>query len=109
MREDRQTAWDKWRVLVSEQAGSGQSVSAFCRERGVPLWQYFAWKKRLKQTAAGQFVAVEVRRGEEPGQRTGAYSPAIEVRLGGGRRVLVRPGFNADHLRAVLAALETGA
>ena len=33
---------------VSEQSGSGQSIATFCKERGLPAWQFFAWKKRLQ-------------------------------------------------------------
>jgi hypothetical protein len=106
MREDRREAWAKWRGLVSEQAGSGQSVAAFCRQRGLPVSQFFAWKKRLRQCATGQFVEVQVVRTAGPEQRTAAHSQAIEIRLGG-RSVFVEPGFDADHLRVVLAALET--
>jgi hypothetical protein len=32
---------------------------------------------------------------------------AIEIRLAEGRCVLVEPGFDPNHLRAVVAALET--
>ena len=105
MREDRREAWAKWRGLVSEQAGSGQSVAAFCRQRGLPASQFFAWKKRLSQAATGQFVEVQVALTEEAAQRTAGHSQAIEIRLSG-RCVFVEPGFDADHLRAVLAALD---
>jgi transposase-like protein len=108
MREDRREAWTKWRKLVSEQVGSGQSVAAFCRQRGLPASQFFAWKKRLRQAATGQFVEVQVARTEEAAQLTAAHRHAIEIRLGG-RCVFVEPGFDADHLRAVLAAVETRA
>jgi hypothetical protein len=47
MRERGTELWEKWRGLVSEQIGSGLSVAAFCRERGVRSSQLFAWKKRL--------------------------------------------------------------
>lgn len=106
MREDRREAWAKWRGLVSEQAGSGQSVAAFCRQRDLPASQFFAWKKRLRQAATGQFVEMQVARTEKPPQLTAAHSQAIEIRLSG-RCVFVDPGFDADHLRAALAALET--
>jgi len=36
----------------------------------------------------------------------GSVTRAIEIRLAGEVRVVVEPGFDADHLRAVLAALE---
>ena len=35
-----------------------------------------------------------------------ASGRAIEIRLGGGRSILVEPGFDAAHLGAVLAVLE---
>jgi hypothetical protein len=34
---------------------------------------------------------------------------AIEVGLAGGRRLFVEPGFDPDHLRALVAALEAQA
>jgi hypothetical protein len=101
MEKRRREAWAKWRGLVAEQQGSGRSVAAFCRERGVCAPQFFAWKKRLRQAAREQFVAVQV-------VEEGAPAPprVIEIRLGGGRSVMVEPGFEAAHLRAVLAVLE---
>jgi transposase-like protein len=77
MREDRRAAW-----AISEQAGSGQSVAAFCRQHGLPASQFFAWKKRLSQ-ATGQFVEVRVARTEAPAQLTAVHRQAIEIRLGG--------------------------
>jgi hypothetical protein len=103
MQERRQEAWAKWRSLVSEQGASGQSVAAFCRERSLPASQFFAWKKRLKR-AAGPFVEVQVV--GAPAQPAAAPGGAIEIRLAGGRRIFVEPGFEANHLHAVLAALE---
>ena len=35
MRQSMTEAWTKWRAMVSEQIASGQSVAAFCDERGV--------------------------------------------------------------------------
>lgn len=99
-------AWAKWRGLVSEQKRSGQSVAAFCRERGVCAPQFFAWKKRLSRAGTEQFLAVEVVEAGEPSQPP-APGRAIEIRLSGGCSVIVEPGFDAGHLRAVVAALET--
>jgi transposase-like protein len=107
MRKRGREAWTKWRGLVSEQKRSGQSVAAFCRERGVSAPQFFAWKKRLSQAGAEQFVAVQVVEAGEPSDPPTVHSRAIEVRLGGGRSAVVEPGFDADHLRALLAVLET--
>lgn len=96
--------WAKWKELLAEQAGSGQSVAAFCLERGVPASQVYAWKRRLREAAVASFVEVQVvGSGAQPEP---AQNGAIEIRLERGRRVFVEPGFAAHHLRAVLAALE---
>jgi transposase-like protein len=95
----------KWRGLISEQSGSGQTIAAFCRDRGLTASQFFAWKKRLRQATGEQFVEVQVRR--TPEQPSKGNRGAIEIHLAEGRRILVEPGFDAEHLRAVVAALET--
>ena len=53
-------AWAKWRRVISEQARSGQTVTAFCRERAVCRPYFFAWKKRLQKSATAKFLEVQV-------------------------------------------------
>jgi hypothetical protein len=78
-------------------------VTAFCRERGLREGRLYAWKKRLREAEAGRFVEVRVRTTEE----TAAVSRGgIEVRLRGGHSLVVEPGFDAHHLRALLSVLE---
>ena len=110
MRRRKVEAWAKWRGLVSEQMESGLGVAAFCRERGLKSGQFFAWKKRLREAEAAKFVAVEV----APDAETRKPAPvmrggALEVRLGRGRSIVVEPGFDAHHLRALLLVLEAEA
>jgi transposase-like protein len=94
--------WAKWRGLVSEQSGSGQTIVAFCRDRGLTTSQFYSWRNRLRGSAAEQFLEVQVVKARPiPSNRGG-----IEVRLAEGRCVLVEPGFDPEHLRAVVAALE---
>lgn len=99
-------AWTKWRQLVSEQSQSGQSVKAFCGERGLRAWQLYEWKKRLRESEAAKFVEVQLAAPAEPERPAGARSSAIEIRLREGRSLVVEPGFEASHLRALLAVLE---
>jgi hypothetical protein len=47
MKHGRTEEWAKWRRLVSEQIASGQTVAAFCRDRGLRVWQFYDWKKQL--------------------------------------------------------------
>lgn len=94
----------KWFGLIKEQEQSGQSAANFCRERGVPAWQIYAWKRRLRERAVSAFV--EVRCGAEEASPGWRRNGAIEVRLAGGRGLLVEPGFDTDHLRALITVLE---
>jgi transposase-like protein len=107
MTKRREQAWSKWRELVSKQSESGQSVAAFCRQRKLSVPQLYAWRKRLQGAAGGKFVEVKVRALADSGAERGPG--AIEVRLRKDRRVLVEPGFDAGHLRALIEALEAGA
>jgi hypothetical protein len=107
MTERGKKAWTKWRKVVSAQARSGQSVSAFCRERGVSAPQFFAWKKRLSQAEASKFV--EVTLAAAAPQARASRGAAIEVRLKNDRSLVAEPGFDADHLRALLAVVESWA
>jgi transposase-like protein len=96
----------KWRGLISEHGQSGKSVAAFCRERGVRASQMFYWKHRVPKRAMAEFVQLGV--APAPGIEQGATrARAIEVRLTGGRSVVVEPGFDASHLRALLEVLES--
>ena len=99
--------WKKWRKLVSEQAKSGQSMAAFCRERGLCAPHLFAWKKRLSEADTAKFVAVKVT--TLAAAEAVTQQVPIEVRLSNGRCLLVAPGFDASHLRALLALVEAGA
>ena len=107
MRARSVAVWSKWRGLVSEQELSGQSVPAFCRERGLCAPHMFSWKKRLRESTAEGFVEVQVLDALAPSHSQLLPGKAIEVRLGAYRSLVVEPGFDARHLRALLAVLES--
>jgi hypothetical protein len=106
MRELEPEVWTKWRGLVSEQTGSGQSAAKFCRERGLRVWQFYDWKKRLVEGEAAKFVSVEVKPAGFAVSSSAPGDKAIEIRLRRGCSLVVEPGFDASHLRALLAELE---
>lgn len=91
--------WAKGRALVGERSRSGQAAAAFCRERGISVTRFFEWRRKVSgaEAKAGRFVEVTL---------AAAQSQALEVLLAGGRSVMVEPGFDVAHLRAVVAALE---
>jgi transposase-like protein len=108
MNEHGAPVWEKWRLVVSEQIASGQGVAAFCKARGVTSSQLFAWKKRLREAEKAQFVEAQVRPAEPLAEAVNQQpARAIKVRLCRDRRIVVEPGFDADHLRALLLVLES--
>jgi transposase-like protein len=100
-RRARRTAKEV-RQLVEEFISGGMSRSAFCRTRGLApgtLRRHLkAGKQKAKQTP--RLVAVELE------QKAAQKADAIEVVLAGGRRVEVRPGFDAPTLQTLIAVLE---
>ena len=106
MGEPKREVRSKWSSLILEQSGSGQTIVAFCRERGLTTSQFYTWRKRLRGSAAEQFLEVQV---AKPAARPIlSKREAIEIRLAEGRSVRVEPGFDPDHLRVVVTALEMG-
>ena len=92
--------------LAVEYEASGLSQIEFCQQRDLPLKTLGRYLTRYrKQKAQGKephkpqgFVAVEVDHPHGSGELT--------VLLAGGLRVEVKPGFNADTLRELIAVLE---
>ena len=109
MRQSRTEQWAKWRGLFLELLSSEQTMAAFCRDRGIRDSQFYDWKKRVREGEAAKFVEVKVKEPSEPRTPASKRYPAIEVRLNKGRSLLVEPGFDASHLRALLTVLETEA
>ena len=109
MNESHRAAREKWRQIIKSQRGSGLSIAAYCRERGIGQASFFAWKRRLRPGAQAKgFVEVKTAAAAQPAGGDGAEGEAlaIEVCLGGGRRLLVRPGFDRELLVAMIGVLE---
>ena len=103
MKQPSVEAWAKWRGLVSE---SGQSAAVFCRERGLAVWAFYAWKKRVREAEAAKFVEVAVKPVKSGCRSSAGDDKTIEIRLRSGLSLFVGPGFEASHLRALLSELE---
>lgn len=93
-----------WRRVIRDQAASGLSISAFCRQREVSPASFFSWRRRLAadggEEAAGKFIPIELAPPESQ-----ARQPAFEVVLPNGLRVHVPPQFDADALCELLGVL----
>ncbi|HLI77604.1 MAG TPA: hypothetical protein VKV02_11705 [Acidobacteriaceae bacterium] len=109
MKEQQAEARAKWRGLIAEQQQSGKSVAGFCQERGLGTGQFYEWKKRLRETGPVPFVEVAVKPAARAVVAQVGPGSAIEVQLKSGHRLVVGPGFDAQHLRALLGVLESEA
>jgi transposase-like protein len=105
MNQRREQAWAKWRDLVAEQEQSGLSVAAFCRDRELAQSQLTYWKRRVREAAKTPFVEVQL--AEPRVQARALGSTTIEVRLNNGRSLMVAARFDARHLQALLAVVES--
>ena len=88
--------------LVEEFISGGMRRSEFCRTRGLSPGTLQRHLKGGKQRARQipRLVAVELE------QKAAQKANVIEVVLARGRRVEVRPGFDATTLQALIAVLE---
>lgn len=100
-RQRSKNARAKWRRLISEQARSGQTVAAFCREQKLCAPHFYWWKRRLREGTAARFVEVQVAAPAVP-----TSDSRIELRLRNGRSLLIGRGFDTEHVRALLAVVE---
>ena len=44
---------EQWRAHIAQQAGSGKSVAAFCREQGIATPTFYWWRNRLARQESG--------------------------------------------------------
>ena len=86
----RYSAEDRER-LIREQAESGLTKKAFCKERGIELGTFYGWSKRHRRSlpAKAGFAEVAV---------LPATEAAIEVLLPNGARVGIRHQGKRDDL-----------
>jgi transposase len=111
-----------WRQHLAAWRRSGLSVRAFCAAQGLSEPSFYSWRRMLTQrdrrgvcksasgggTVSGAALAADVSP-FVPVRLVDDKPPAtVEVVLRGGRVVRVAAGFDAQVLRAVVAALEEG-
>ena len=90
---------------LARRGRAGWSLKELSRRCGQPTWKLRWWQKRFARTRAakapgGAFVAVELV------ELTPSPTTTLEVTTPSGYRVQVPAGFDPEHLRRVVAALE---
>jgi lambda repressor-like predicted transcriptional regulator len=113
---------EHWADVVSEWRASGLSQMEFCRQRGISdralnNWLYKSpYRERVARILAARsqgdahaetprFLPVSVLAATRATDAQ-AVCAAIEIVLPSGPRIAVTPGFDAETLRRVVAALE---
>jgi hypothetical protein len=86
-----------WSKLIAEQEASGQTMRAFCKERGVAEHSFCSWRKRLGwgRREPVRFAELKMVAGAAP----------LELLLASGERLRIANGVDAATLRVVLEAL----
>jgi hypothetical protein len=92
---------EHWARVVGEQARSGVSVRAYCRQAGVNEHSFYNWRRRLREGESNKPVRFALV--EAPGR--GMPPAGIELTLAGGETLRIAAGTDAATLRMVLAAL----
>jgi len=84
-----------WRGVVARWRQSGLGKAGFCRENDLRLWQFHYWVKRIAELD-----------GPEQGfAHVAAAGSGVYLRLEGGMRLEVEPGFDESTLRRLVQAL----
>lgn len=96
---------ESWRKTLEQLKVSGQSVSAFSRERGLSPGQVYAWRRRfgavpaVPAAAAPDFLPVKV---------LPPAPVALEIELRNGRVLRLHGDITPGRLAAFAQALEGG-
>jgi transposase len=116
----------QWQEVMRQQAESGQSVRGYCRQAGIKESAFYWWRRELARRGDCRQppAAVWGRRLERPLPRKSAGMAAgflplqvvadrpredacgLDIVLGDGRTLRIRPGFDRQTLADVLAVLE---
>jgi transposase-like protein len=95
-----------WQRVVAKQPGSGSSVVAWCRQHGVSVASFYAWRKRLllrdaqRQSRQPQLLPLQIIPAVADDHVT-----ALEICLPRGVKVRVRSGCAPELVRQVLTML----
>jgi hypothetical protein len=118
-----------WKSRIQECQDSGTPVGEFCKAKGIARATFYWWSRKLRErgktkktnetpteaviaTSAvnPRFLPVHVIASIKPseGNRNPLFSAndAIEIHVAGLRKILVRPGFDAQTLGRVVSVLE---
>jgi hypothetical protein len=102
----------RWLQIVQRWRKSRLGVREFCQWRGVSEPRFYVWRRTLRERGlinedASTAVAAAAAPAFVQVAEAGSFVPSgIELVLGAGRLLRIRPGFDTDLLRQLLRVLE---
>jgi transposase-like protein len=101
-------------LVIAAWERSGETLTAFARRYDLRRDRLSRWRDRLRraqESAGPAFHPVMIRESpDEPEDRSGiapsTQTTELELLLGGGRRITIRPGFDPATLLALVRVLE---
>ena len=96
--EKTATKIELWRERIAEHGRSRQSVTQFCKERGLTECSFYFWRKRLREAGPVRFALIE-RGPVRPGS---ALDACVELLLASGELLRIGSGIDSATLRTVL-------
>ena len=91
----------EWAQRVEACRRSGQKVSEWCTEQGIPVSTYYSWQRKVFQAVTTE---AEVCFAEIPSRPAGRDTAAsIES---GGLRLEIHAGADVETIRAIIQALK---
>ena len=97
-----------WVERMADHAASGLGRKQWCEQNDIPLHQFAYWRRELFASRSGAKSATGAPDGagvEWCGLQVMPSAAATLSVYVGPARIAVDPGFDADHLRAVVEAL----
>jgi len=90
-----------WRTIIENQATSGMSIAAYCRDTQIKPSCFYTWRRRLteQQPCTGGFLELI------PEGRLTDTASGIHIHLGAKLAIEVERGFDPFTLRTVVETL----
>lgn len=92
-----------WEGIMVDQEASGLSGAAYCREHGLKIWQFYAWRRRLRNRRAAEKGFVPLCFNEDRSEVGSGVRLVV-----GTVRIEVGVGFDESVLSGVLRVLGAG-
>jgi hypothetical protein len=102
-----------WAQIMQDRAASGQSIRAYCKEKGIATNVYFYWQRKLREAAAQQMAAEQNAKSQAlvpsgwatvSSAEVAAQPDSLTLRVGGAE-IEVRSGFDEALLASVIKTL----